>query len=173
MGRQGYLWSGFCAFAVLLALSIPDGLYSRPGAVRHIAEFISTRVAAIDQLAAVSDFPGTVRIVMSVLCLCIPPLFLIQWLVPGFVTWRPEEYRPTRLMLTCFIFLVPFMFLWFPFLFTIDAAELQTGPRRTRALNLLVNSRIGLGVGAGIYCVCSTYLLAMVPRAIRALVAPR
>jgi len=173
MGRLGYLWSGFIAFAVLLALSVPESLYSHSPPIKALADYVSTHVTAIDQFAAVSDFPATVRVVMSILCLFLPPLFLVQWLVPGFVEWQPDRRVHSRVLLLGLIVLVLAAFVWLPFVFTLDADDLANGPRRTRALGLLVHRRFGLGFGAGVYCVCSTWLLALLPRALQALLARR
>jgi hypothetical protein len=173
MGRLEYLWLGFIAFAVLLAYAIQGDLSSRAVTMQGVIDFVAPRIPAIEQLAEVSEFPGTTRAVLSILAMLFPLLFMVHWLVPGFVTWRPEEYRPSRILLAGFVVFVLAMTVLLPFVFTIDAAALETGSRRERAFGILVHSRLGLGIGGGVYCVVSAYLLACLPRAIRALFARR
>src|SRR4051812_18527637 len=86
--RMNSLWGSFLVFSVLLAYAIPDGLYSSSASGKAFADLVAGFFGSIGQFASVSDFPGTTRIVLAVLAVLVPPLALLQWWIPGYVTWQ-------------------------------------------------------------------------------------
>jgi hypothetical protein len=166
--RMDFLWGSFLVFSVLLAFAIPDNLYSRSGPIRAFADFIGGFFGSIGQFASVSDFPGTTRVVLAVLCVLVPPLALLQWWMPGFMTWRPPE-NASRMLLFGFAFFILALTLLLPVVLEIHPEELEQRLFTSYATRAMSHSRFWLGFLAGAYAVCSAWLWALLPRVVRAI----
>jgi hypothetical protein len=163
-----FLWGSFLVFSVLLAYAIPDSLYSSSASAKAFANFVAEFFCAIGQFASVSDFPGTTRIVLAVLGVLVPPLTLLQWWIPGYVTWQlpPGVSRIVLVGLAVFILAIT---LWLPVALKVDPAELDQRLFTSYATRAMSHSRFWLGFLAGTYAVCSAWLLALLPRLVRAI----
>jgi hypothetical protein len=161
------LWGSFLAFSVLLAFAIPDNLYSHSGPTRAFADFIAGLFGSIGQFASVSDFPGTTRVVLAVLCVLVPPLALLQWWMPGFMTWRPRP-NVSRMVLFGLAFFILAITLLLPVVLEVHPEELQQRLFTSYATRAMSHSRFWLGFLAGAYAVCSAWLWALLPRLVRA-----
>jgi hypothetical protein len=166
--RLDFLWGSFLAFSVLLAYAIPDSLYANSHAARVFANFVSRYLGAIGQFASVSDFPGTTRIVLATLAVLVPPLALLQWRVPGYMTWQPPP-NVSRMVLFGLAFFILAMTLLLPVVFQVDPAELELHIFTSYATRAMSRSRFWLGFLAGAYAVCSAWLWALLPRLVSAM----
>lgn len=166
--RLNILWGSFLAFSVLLAFTIPDGLYSSSGAVKALVDRVAGFLGSIEQFASVSDFPGTTRVVLAVLAVLVPPLAWLQWRTPGFVAWRPPP-NVSRIVLCGAIVFFLAMTLWLPISLEIHPEELRLRIFTSYATRAMSHSRFWLGFLAGAYAVCSAWLWALIPDLVRAM----
>ena len=166
--RLDFLWGSFLAFSVLLAYAVPDSLYARSASLKALADFMGSFLGAIEQFASVSDFPGTTRIVLAVLAVLVPPLALLQWRVPGYMTWQPPP-GVSRFIFFGLAFFILAITLLLPVVLRIDPAELDQRLLTSYATRAMSHSRFWLGFLAGAYAVCSAWLWALLPRLVRAI----
>jgi hypothetical protein len=164
------LWLGFIAFAVLLALAIPDDLYSRSGLVKYYADLVATCLDSINEFATHSRFPGTTRVVLAILWLCLPILTWIQWRYSGFLP-NAERLGSSRIYLVAMIGMVIAIFPIFPMILEITPERLHEGTSMDIVLRLATSSRLAFGFVAGAYCVMAAWFLACLPMMVKRLIS--
>jgi hypothetical protein len=167
--RVGSLWFGFAAFAAMLAWIVPDDLYSRSAFLREIADAVAALFGSIDEFAAHSQFPGTTRVVLALLWICVPVLTWIQWRFPGYVL-RAGQIKPkSRGSLLAFLFIIFSVVPLVPMVLVITPDQLHGRTSLDFVVRLATTNRIAFGLIAGLYCVISAWLLACVPTVVERL----
>jgi len=141
---------------------------SWPASAKAFADFIAGFFGSIGQIASVSDFPGTTRVVLAVLTVLVPPLAFLQWRVPGYMTWQPPP-GVSRFILFGLAFFILAITLLLPVVLRVDPAELDQRMFTSYATRAMSHSRFWLGFLAGAYAVCSAWLWALLPRLVRAI----
>jgi hypothetical protein len=153
----------FVAFAVLLALAVPEDLYERSDALRAFVDWMALRIRSIDEFAGVSDFPGTTRVVLTLLWVCVPPLAAFIWLVPGMIRWNEEALRRVGVMRLAALGVITGAVI-LPMVIQISPEDLQGRASIDVITRLVSSSRIALGLVGGLYCAATAFVLAFVPR---------
>jgi hypothetical protein len=167
--RVGPLWFGFAAFATMLTLIVPDDLYSRSAFLREIADAVAALFGSIGEFAAHSQFPGTTRIVLALLWICVPVLTWIQWRFPGYVL-RAGQVKPrSRVYLLAFLVAIFSVVPLVPMVWVITPDQLHGGTSLDFVVRLVTTNRMAFGLIAGLYCVISAWLLACVPAVVERL----
>jgi hypothetical protein len=154
------LWGIVVALAVVLALCIPDSLYQDRPAIRAFADAVARILPSIDQFAAVSDFPGTTKVVLACLWASVPLLVVLMVIVPDVLRLRAGalKWLGWRLILI-FPVLLGFAVL-LPMKLKIHPDDLHSGLAVDKYIWFASKSKLGLGLVGGLYCFVAAFSLA-------------
>lgn len=148
---------------VVLAFAIPESLYQRSELVRLFCNWMALRLHVIDELALISQFPGTTRVVLAVLWVLVLPGALFIWLTPGSIPWREDALRRVGIMRLAALGVIASSVI-IPAVMQIRPDDLDSHSAIMAITRLVSSSRLALGFFGGIYCGVTAVLLACVPR---------
>ena len=154
------LWLVFVALGIALALAVPDSLYQDSLAIRRFADFAARLLPSIDQFAAVSNFPGTTKVVLACLWASVLPLAVFMVVVPDVLRLRAGAVQQLGWRVWLIVPVLLGFAVVLPVTLKVHPDDLHSGLAADKYIWFASSSKIGLGVVGSLYCFVAAFCLA-------------